>query len=151
MKNSKNDLWLGWLGFAGFTCLCMIISFIVYKITSISLAFATYIILAVCSIVLISIAIYMKLKAVFNFARLVSIIVFFMLLTADLFITNKIISSDILDMAWRYSLIIGVFVIFIQMFLIFFGKNKNSSVDEGTQNLIIGTGDSEDKGDNNDG
>lgn len=117
----KNSVWLK---IAAFSVIASVISIILSAITQTSVAAMLSAFFIVCSVISIGITVYLLLKQVYNFNRLISSFVFFVILSVMLKLCNVILGNDYLDIAWRYSLVIGGIAILIQIFLIIFGKEK---------------------------
>ena len=131
----KNNIWLK---IFAFSTICTIILYVFAALTNLAeVSFIAYI-ATIFSIFSLAITVYLCLKRTFNFSRLISIFVFFIMLSGILFLSNILFESEYIDMAWRYSLAIGGIIILIQIFLLFFGKgtSKTPANDVSQSNII---------------
>lgn len=120
----KNSVWLRiW----AFSLICVIISSAFAGLTGLQVVYIIAFAFFIFNIFSLAITVYFTLKRSVNMGAMISAMIFFLLLSGALYVSNIILESEYVDMAWRYSLAISGVIILIQVFLLFFGKGKNNN------------------------
>lgn len=131
----KNNIWLK---IFAFSTICTIILYVLSALTNLSEVSFIAFIATIFSIFSLIITVYLCLKRIFNFGKLVSIFVFSIMSSGILFWGNTFFKNKYIDLAWRYLLVIGGIIILIRIFLLFFGKGKSKiPANDVPQNNII--------------
>lgn len=113
-----------------FFLICAIISYLMSSITELDLPAILLTIFMICSIFALAFTVYLVLRRVLDLNGLISTFAFFVIFSGALFIMNMLFNDEYLDMAWRYSLVIGGVVMLIKVFKLFFiDKSSVNQID----------------------